>query len=62
MSVRKTFTTDEMRELSHGRGSYFLADDMRSALDYAADVIDALKRALETELKRNAGVRENGNG
>lgn len=54
MSTRKTYTTSEMRALAKGRGSQFLADESRGALNYAADVIDALQRALESEIKRNA--------
>ena len=55
MIIRKTFTTTEMRKLLKGQGSQFPADDIRAALAYAADVIDALKRAHEAEMKRNAG-------
>jgi hypothetical protein len=38
---RRPFTTKELRELSHGRGSQFLIDDAKTALGYCADVMDA---------------------
>ncbi len=55
MTTRKTFTPAQMRDLADGKGSQFLMDDMRSALRYAADLIDAATAVIE-ENCRAAGA------
>lgn len=47
MTTRKTYTPAQMRELAAGRGSQFLMDDMRGALLFAADLIEAADAVIE---------------
>lgn len=47
MTTRKTYTPAQMRNLADGKGSQFLMDDMRGALRYAADLIEAADAIVE---------------
>lgn len=61
MTIRRTWTTDELREFSRQLAKPppyppFLIDNLRAALDYAADLMDAADAAINGVRGKDAAL------